>query len=90
MLKGGAGNDTLNGGADADVLVFSTGTDQVIGFGPGDRIDLSGVDAISDFADLQANHLSGGAEAVISNGLGNTMTLVGVAEGALDEGDFIF
>ncbi|WP_372574029.1 calcium-binding protein [Ruegeria jejuensis] len=90
VLNGGAGNDTLRGGADADVLVFSTGDDQVIGFGAGDRIDLSGVAAITDFADLQANHLSGGAEAVISDGLGNTMTLVGVAEGTLDAGDFIF
>ncbi|MDP5220713.1 calcium-binding protein [Ruegeria sp. 2205SS24-7] len=90
LLNGGAGNDTLRGGADADVLVFSSGEDQVIGFGPGDRIDLSGVSEITDFADLQANHLSGGADAVIGDGVGNTMTLVGVAEGVLDAGDFIF
>ncbi|WP_372574668.1 calcium-binding protein [Ruegeria jejuensis] len=89
-LNGGAGNDTLSGGADADVLIFSSGEDQVIGFGPGDRIVLSGVSEITDFADLQANHLSGGADAVIDDGEGNTMTLVGVAEGVLDVGDFIF
>jgi Ca2+-binding RTX toxin-like protein len=89
-LRGGAGNDTLFGGADADVLVFSTGADQVIGFGPGDRIDLSGVNSITGFADLQANHLSGGGTAVIRDELGNMMTLAGVAEGALDAGDFIF
>ncbi len=89
-LDGGTGNDTLRGGGDGDTFVFSDGIDQVADFGAGDRIDLSGVAAITDFADLQATHLSGGANAVISDGLGNTLTLLNVAEGSLIEGDFIF
>ena len=56
----------------------------------GGLIDLSGVATIIDFADLQANHLSGAVNAVIADGLGNTMTLTGVGMGTLDAGDFIF
>ncbi|MFA3920614.1 Calx-beta domain-containing protein [Ruegeria hyattellae] len=89
-LDGGAGNDTLRGGADADVLVFSAGEDQVIAFSEGDRIDLFGVASITNFTDLQNNHLSDPLNAVINDGSGNTMTLVGVGSGALDASDFIF
>jgi len=90
LLNGGAGNDTLRGGGDSDTFVFSAGIDEVLGFGFGDQIDLSGVEAITGFADLQANHLSGPVDAIIDDGRGNTLTLTGVAEGALDAGDFIF
>jgi hypothetical protein len=45
---------------------------------------------ITDFADLQANHLSGPLDAVIADGAGNTMTLVGTGAGTLDAGDFFF
>ncbi len=90
LLDGGAGNDTLRGGADADTLVFSAGADQVVDFGAGDLIDLSDVDVITDFADLQANHLSGAADAVIEDGSGNSMTLLGVGSAMLDADDFIF
>ncbi len=89
-LDGGSGNDTLRGGGDGDTFVFSDGVDQVADFGASDQIDLSSVAAITDFTDLQATHLSGGANAVISDGLGNTLTLLNVAEGSLVEGDFIF
>ncbi|WP_162798560.1 calcium-binding protein [Sulfitobacter sp. SK012] len=90
LLNGGRGNDTLRGGRDADTLVFSSGTDQVIGFYAGDQIDLSGVASIIGFADLQGNHLSGAVNAVIDDGLGNTMTLAGIGSGTLDADDFIF
>lgn len=90
ILDGGVGNDTLRGGSDADILVFSSGQDQVIGFDVGDRIDLSGIDAITGFDDLQNNHLSGAVDAEIDDGLGNTMTLLGVGSASLEAGDFIF
>lgn len=89
-LNGGTGDDTLRGGADADTLVFSLGADRAIGFGPGDVVDLSAVASITDFADLQSAHLSGATDAVIFDGLSNTMTLIGVGSGTLDAGDFIF
>lgn len=92
-LDGGTGNDTLRGGADtnADVFVFSTGADIAFEFGAGDMVDLSSVsDLITDFADLQATHLSGAIDAIIDDGAGNTLTLIGVGAATLDESDFIF
>ncbi|MFA3918480.1 LamG-like jellyroll fold domain-containing protein [Ruegeria hyattellae] len=89
-LNGGIGNDTLQGGAGADVVIFSGGVDQVIDFGPGDRIDLSGVSSITDFSDLQASHLTGPIDALISDGAGNSMTLLGVGSAELEASDFIF
>ncbi|MCL6285243.1 CAP domain-containing protein [Ruegeria sp. 2012CJ41-6] len=89
-LNGGTGDDKLRGGAGADRLIFSTGDDRAFGFGGADVVDLSNVATIKNFADLQANHLSGGANAVINDGLGNTLTLVSVNVATLDAGDFIF
>ncbi len=56
----------------------------------GDRIDLSAVDAFTGFDDLVENHLSGEENAVIYDGQGNTMMLIGVGFGDLQAGDFIF
>lgn len=89
-LDGGSGNDLLRGGGGGDTLIFSDGDDLAYGFASEDVIDLSGVTGITSFGDLQANHLSGGANAVIDDGLGNTLTLVGVDPLGLDAGDFIF
>ncbi|MEP2529981.1 calcium-binding protein [Shimia sp.] len=70
QLFGGAGNDTLNGGvgqdqmtggAGLDRFVFASGfgTDTIFGFdaADGEKINLAGVGAITDFADLVMNHL---------------------------------
>lgn len=89
-LNGGTGNDTLRGDSQTDVFVFSEGEDQVLDFGAEDLIDLSGVAGIEDFDDLLADHLSGGPEAVIDDGLGNTLTLIGVDESALAADNFLF
>ena len=55
VLDGGDGDDTLTGGADADVFVFADddGADFVTDFENGsDTIDLSAVDDVSRFRDL--------------------------------------
>jgi Ca2+-binding RTX toxin-like protein len=56
VLRGQGGNDILTGGAGADLFVFADGdgADVITDFGDGDRIDLSAVSSIDDFADLQA------------------------------------
>lgn len=105
VLIGGAGNDTLaddhgndrfTGGAGADSFVFkgSFGTDVITDFNVnevGETIDFSAVSAITDYADLTANHLSEvGGNAVISDGLGNSVTLTGVAVADLTADDFLF
>ncbi|WP_373504512.1 calcium-binding protein [Aestuariivirga sp.] len=69
-LDAGAGNDMLIGGAGKDILTGSSGFDYFYfakGFGAdriqdfsrnnNEKIDLSGITAIVDFADLVANHL---------------------------------
>lgn len=94
-IDGGGGNDSLSGGAQADLFVFKgkfgddTLTDFMTG-GKAEKIDLSGVKAITGFRDLVNNHLSediGGA--VISAGL-NSITLENVAMAELSANDFLF
>ncbi|MFV1627293.1 calcium-binding protein [Phaeobacter sp. JH203A] len=95
-LFGGNGNDLLIGGAQADYFIFrgNFGDDTVRDFAAGsdaEKIDLRAVAEISDLSDLRDNHLTqDGNNAVIADGLGNTITLLGVDIGDLGAGDFIF
>ena len=94
-LTGGAGNDTLTGGVNGDTFVFADGfgKDVVTDFealNNFEKIDLAGVSAITDFADLAANHLAQlGADAIITDGA-DTITLSGVDIADLDANDFLF
>ncbi len=95
-LIGGSGNDTLTGAFNADTFLFTDGfgTDIITDFSissNAEKIDLSGVTAIQNFADLQANHLSsdinGSALITVGN---NSITLTGIAPGTLSVDDFVF
>jgi hypothetical protein len=56
-----------------------------------EKIDLSAVSTITDFADLSANHLNQiGADTVISDGAGNAVKLSNIAAADLQAADFIF
>jgi Ca2+-binding RTX toxin-like protein len=104
QLLGGAGNDTLNGGDDNDILtgsgghdlfVFSDGHDTITDFDAlanAEKIDLSGQSAIADFNSmiLDGHIQQVGANVVISDFLGNTLTLNSVNLSDLDGSDFIF
>jgi Ca2+-binding RTX toxin-like protein len=57
LLAGGPGSDFLHGGAGADIFLYAsvadspaTASDRITDFGPGDRIDLSRIDAKSGTA----------------------------------------
>ncbi len=94
-LVGDEGNDTLVGqdGNDRYVFAGSFGHDQINGFSGdnAEKINLKSVASITSFADLLDNHLSEvGGNAVIDDGEGNTITLLGFAAGDLDAGDFLF
>ena len=96
VLNGGAGNDMLEGGVQADQFVFEDGfgNDTIADFASlndAENIILTDVTEITDFDDLVANHMSQvGANVVIADGFGNTITLLGVNLGDLDAADFVF
>lgn len=91
-LEGGAGNDTLKGGADADTFVFSADADQINDFGTGDdNIDLTMAVGITDYTDLQTNHLSeNGGNTIITDDAGSTLIVLDVELTSLNESDFTF
>ena len=96
ILIGGEGNDTLEGGIQADQFIFADGfgNDIITDFASlanGEKIHLTDVSEITDFSDLVNNHMNQvGADVVIADGLGNTITLLGVNISDLDAVDFVF
>lgn len=95
ILTGAAGNDTLRGGSNSDTFVFSGnfGIDEILDFSisdPFEKIDLSGVAAITSFADLVSNHLTQGASGAVITANANTITLVGILASNLTATEFIF
>ncbi|PZX14346.1 hemolysin type calcium-binding protein [Palleronia aestuarii] len=95
-IVGGAGDDVLAGNFNADRFVFQNGfgRDRILDFearNSFEKIDLSDVSSIGGLGDLRANHLSQqGADAIIDALGGNTITLVNVSIGDLDQTDFVF
>ncbi len=95
VLDGGAGNDRLWGGLGRDFFMFSDGfgNDRIEDFTlRWDRIDLSGVSAVTDWTDLSTSHLTIGASGnVVITAGADSIELVGVTSVAhLEAGDFIF
>ncbi|MBT9386445.1 S8 family serine peptidase [Pseudooceanicola sp. CBS1P-1] len=94
-LRGGAGNDLLRGNFNADTFVFENGFGQdTIGdfdvTGGLEKIDLRGVDAITDLEDLFANHLEETLTGVaITDGEGNRILVSGVHVHELTSAHFI-
>ena len=87
MLAGGPGDDTF-------IFRDGDGNDTIDDFtaGPGtdDRIDLSALSAAASFADVQARALQDGPDALIDFGGGDSIRLVGINVGSLDQDDFVF
>jgi hypothetical protein len=95
ILNGLRGNDRLTGGKGNDLFVFKTGDgrDTITDFhhSQHDRIDLSGVDGIASYRDLVKNHMTEGqGTIIISDGDGDTITLLHTSLGDLHKGDFVF
>ncbi|MDO6962855.1 calcium-binding protein [Rhizobium alvei] len=94
---GMGGNDTLKGLGGIDTFTFRTGDDKdkIIGFdavgADHDIINLAGLNSVTSWNDLRANHMSRSGADVVINGLnGDTITLSGVKLTDLDKGDFVF
>lgn len=95
-ITGGTGNDTITGDFNADIFIFADGygQDQINDFdalNDFEKIDLSGVSAITGLSDLISDHLSQvGSDAVIDTGGGDRITLINVDISDLDANDFLF
>ena len=86
-----------DGGADTFIFADGFGSDVVSDFTPaeaGERIDLSGVSAIADYATLtdpgRGHIVQAGADVQIADLSGNTITLRGVTLAELSQDDFLF
>ncbi len=92
-LIGGAGDDLMYGGAGNDTFLYNAGlfgNDMIVDFANGsDMISVQGIAGADDFGDLAVS-TNGSGYAVITFPDGSTITLVGVAAGQVDAGDFVF
>ncbi|MDO9527125.1 MAG: FG-GAP-like repeat-containing protein [Gemmobacter sp.] len=94
-ITGSAGNDLIRGGAGADIFVFADGfgVDRIADFQTGQAgevIDLRGVAAFNNFADVTAalsTNVAGNA--VITDGI-DQIILLNVTVAQLSADDFIF
>ncbi|OQP83884.1 hypothetical protein BTR14_21320 [Rhizobium rhizosphaerae] len=94
-LWGGTGNDILTGGAGSDTFAFSLGKDKVTDFkakgSSADLVDLRFDIDVNDFATLRSSHMKqSGANVVIYDGAGDTLTLTNVKISDLSESNFLF
>lgn len=92
FLHGEAGDDVMTGGEGADYFVFGKdhGADVITDFRPGlDVIDLSGIPALSGWADLAPRLARAGAGTLIDTGEG-TIRLAGLRPAELGPDDFFF
>jgi serralysin len=92
-IDGCAGNDTMTGGAGADVFVFHSGygcdiiTDFSVGF---DDLDLTTLAGFDTLAEVLAVGVQSGANAVLSFGFNLSVTLQNVTLGSLSATNFLF
>jgi Ca2+-binding RTX toxin-like protein len=93
VLTGGAGNDYLYGGLNADIFVFGPGfgKDTIGDFkkSEGDRIQLDN-DMFQNFAAVQSKMQQVGAHTVITLDAQNAITLENVTAASLQASDFLF
>lgn len=93
FLNGGTGNDTLLGGLGRDEFVFkgNFGNDTILDFEAGDLLNVSMIDEIAGFDDLQKNHMEqSGNSVIISDDSGNSVTLNDISVNDLSADDFLF
>jgi len=89
-LIGGGGNDILLGGdgqpvPGPDTFVYTGGADVIIDFDPGqDIVDISQLDGLSSYSDVQAVMTETQAGVVLDFGAGNSLALAGVTVAGLN------
>ena len=95
VITGGAGNDTLHGGAGDDTYIFgaNSGIDSVLffegaGVAGGDIIQIASATGITTTTAAVAALTYADGNAVLDLGTGNSVTIFGLASGALTVDDF--
>ena len=89
-LIGGTGNDTLRGGAGLDTFVFNTGdgSDKILDFQNGDKIDLRSMANIDDLGDISLTSNTASACTISAGDV--TITITNLTGAPLDAADFLF
>lgn len=93
LLVGGEGDDRLTGGAGADTFAFTPdhGDDTITDFADGeDLIDLSALEGIAGFEDLNIETNRGTTVIDLTRQGGGTIRLDGTVTDDLDAADFVF
>ena len=95
QIDGGTGDDQMWGNFNADVFIFADGhgSDRIMDFdalNPNEKLDFTGVTAVSSFNDVQSASTQIGADLSIDTGNGNSILLTGVFLVDLDATDFLF
>lgn len=95
VLEGGTGDDLLKGGNGVDTFIFADGhgNDTIADFNAGnagEKIDLSAVSGLSDYADVTAAALQQNSDVLIDTGANSWILLQNVDLSALDASDFLF
>ena len=95
VLDGGAGDDRLRGGAQADTFIFADGhgNDIIEDFKVAslrEAIDLSAVTGMDSFADVRAAAVNVSNGVLINTGVGDSILLWNVSLGQLSADEFLF
>lgn len=92
LLDGGNGDDNLRGQAGTDTFVFADdhGHDVIRDFKRAELIDLTGVSALADFADVEAAAAEQSGNLLIETGADSSILLRNVALADLDADNFLF
>jgi Ca2+-binding RTX toxin-like protein len=94
ILIGGKGNDHLFGGELGDTFVFKTGHghDIIADFdvNAGDRIDLTGIEAIKNYKDLLSHHLDVAGDDLLIGADGDQIRIRNFGEADIKESMFDF
>ena len=92
VLNGEGGNDRMTGWAGKNTFLPSTGTDTIVDYAAGDKINTLIYSSFSTLSGVTAASSEVGENLVFNLGSGNTVTILGhsVAGLAALSGDFIY
>lgn len=88
IIDGGLGDDELSGGAGDDMFVLS-GFDTILDYAAGDSFDLRAFSGITSFSQIAAGLQQQGADAVLTLGANDVVTIKNATVGQFTADDFV-